>query len=100
MGSWLRLGLGQGLGLRLGLGLGEGVGLGSRVVQGAWKVLAMYARSASPPTEPVRPKMHAYLLYRCGVHRQERKVSLLGSSWKSAKFLKTSQSSVRGTLAT
>ena len=74
--SWLRLGLGQGLGLRLGLGLGEGVGLGSRVVQGACKVL--YARSASPPTEPVRPKMHAYLLYRCGVHRQERRVSWQG----------------------
>ena len=44
----------------------------------AWKVLARYARSASPPTEPVRPKMHAYLRYRCGVHRQERKVSWQG----------------------
>ena len=39
----------------------------------------MYARSASPPTEPVRPKMHAYLVYMYGVQSELRKVALEGS---------------------
>eukprot|EP00964_Phaeocystis_antarctica_P075370 scaffold46494_cov25-Phaeocystis_antarctica.AAC.1 len=43
----------------------------------------MYARSASPPIEPVRPKMHEYLVYMYGVHSELRKVALEGSTWKS-----------------
>ena len=62
-----------------------------------WYVFSMYARSAAPPTEPVSPKMHAYLVYMYGVHRQLRKVFLAGSSRWSSKFLYTSQSSVSGT---